>query len=654
MYGRGNILRIDLTTGSVSHEPIPTHICRKYIGGEGINSWLLWQHFLKVDPRIDPLSPDNVLVAGIGPLGATGLGGGTKMKWTFKSPAYHIFGDSTCGGRFPGAMRWAGYDHIVITGRASQPVIIVIKDEQVEIQDAQRFWGKDAFAAHDMIRDYLADKEFEVAGIGPAGENLVTYASIISSRHRVAGRTGGGAVMGSKNLKAIAIRGFKGIPIYDRQAFFKAIDAVWAAHEKIARVRDGQKIYGTLRATTFYQRLGGNAYRNDQVARLPEDRADKLSHHWYFQNMQSSFDTCSPGCTWGCDGRFRIKGNESPEARKLAGFSGYKPEYLAVASLGIMTDIADMPAVAYLNEKMRKYGMDLMEVGACAGMLMELWQRGIITDRDTAEWVGQPLSLEWGSVQAVEKIIDSIALQDNKLGNLLKEGVYRAALKLEEIKEGPVRKYVLYGKGGSPFNEELRHFPSWIVNMAVASRGADHLKGSGTMDKGNRPDWGQYFFGDPRAAEPNSTHLKGAGSAVCEDFTAIMNCLGVCNSPMWDPVNIPVELLAEALRAATDTPINAQEIISAGRRTVNLEKAFNSRLGLRREDDMLCERWLKEAEQEGPGKGWKAEDFFEKLKDEYYSSHGWDPRTSLQTRETLEKLDMKDVAEVLEQEGSLA
>ncbi|MBI4288374.1 MAG: hypothetical protein HY671_08120 [Chloroflexi bacterium] len=655
MTGYGSILRIDLTSGKVSSAPIPEELCRRFVGGAGINTWLLWEHFLKVDPRIDPLSADNVLIAGIGPLGATPYGGGTKMKWTFKSPAYNMYGDSTCGGHFGAQLRWAGYDHVVITGKASKPVYIWIDDDTVEVRDASRMWGRDVDETDHLIKMDLGTKEVEIAGIGQAGENLVTYASIIADRHRVAGRGGSGCVMGSKNLKAIAVRGAKGLEVSDPKAFMNALDLLIGSLNTMSRERDAIKLYGTLRLTAYYQRVGGNAWRNCQFPQIPEENFNPLSQRWYRDHIAYSSYSCSPGCLLSCSGTYKVKGNESPTAHKFAGMKGYKPEYLSLASLGIMTGIADFPAMGDLNDRVRKYGLDCVEVGACCGLLMELWQRGIITEADTREWLGAPLSLEWGNHDAAARMIDSIALQKNRMGNLLKAGVYKAAQRLEELKSAPILKYALYGKGGSPFNEEVRQFPSWATNMAVSSRGADHLKGLGTLDKFNRRDIAQHYFGDPKAAEPLDITLKGAGSAVAENYTPIVNCLGVCTFVVdVDPINFPPRNFALALKAATGLEFTEQELLAAAERVANLEKAFNTRLGLRREDDKLCERWLNEPEAQGYGKGWKAADYLEKTKDEYYEYHGWDKKTGLQTRKKLEQLGMQDIAEVLAREGGVA
>ena len=228
-------------------------------------------------------------------------------------------------------------------------------------------------------------------------------------------------------------------------------------------------------------------------------------------------------------------------------------------------------------------------------------------------------------------------------------------MNIEQAKGIPVKQFALYGKGGSTFIEEVRHTPSWALNMAVASRGACHLKSYGTLDKVNRPEISQYYFGSPDGAEPISTKYKGASSAVCDNRTALSNCLGLCHFLLfYDPLTYPLDIFTQALHSMTGVNFSPEELEAAGERTVNLEKAFNSRLGYRREHDHLCHRWLNEEMSEGPGKGWKAGTYLEELKSEYYRWHGWDEGTSLPTRAKLNELELEDVADVLQSENCLA
>jgi aldehyde:ferredoxin oxidoreductase len=218
-----------------------------------------------------------------------------------------------------------------------------------------------------------------------------------------------------------------------------------------------------------------------------------------------------------------------------------------------------------------------------------------------------------------------------------------------------VLQYALYGKAGQGFIEDVRHTAGWAVLMATASRGGDYLKGFGTLEKFNRPDVSEYYFGRPDVAQPLTTFLKGASVAMAETRCALTNSLGLCNFLLApDPVTFPDELFVNALHATTGVEFSAEELRLAAERTVNLEKAFNSRLGLRRGDDIICERWMKEPVVHGPGEGWKAEDYIEELKGEYYEWRGWNKESSLQTRSKLKELDMGDVAKVLAKENALA
>jgi len=649
MHGRGAILRIDLSSEKITKEPISPELCRGYIGGEGINTRLFWEHFLSIDPKIDPTSEENVIIWGSGPLGGTAFGGGSKSRWTFKGPAYGIFADSTSGGAFGPQMRWAGYDHLVITGRAKRPVYIWINNDVVELRDATHLWGKKVTEADDAIKQELGDEQIETACIGPAGENMVTYASLTVSRYRSAGRTGAGCVFGSKNLKAVAVLGTKGITVYNCGEFFKALNSELVAMYQYPETREYRMKYGTLGNLVRFNDCGWNAFHNAQGGQSPE--ADKLNAEWYFNHMQERPLSCSPSCAAVCQSWHHIKGDESPLAGKYIGEHGQRPEYGHVNPFGINCDIRDLPTVTHMVEKCNEYSIDIIEVGTGIGFLMELWQRGIITEKDMVEWTGEPLSLEWGNAEAVDKILDAIALQSNQLGEILRVVGYQAAKRIEELKGIPVLQYANYGKGGSPQGESMRSRPQLAFGAAVAAIGGHHLQGAGIDEKSST-----LYLGKPDGGDSWSYTLKGAGQAVSEFFSSIANSLGVCRFAGGAHRNVsdyPLELYTSAFYALTGMEITPEEFYAAGKRIVNIQKAFNSRLGLRREDDSVCHRWMNEPMTDGPGKGMKMADFLEQAKDEYYEYHGWDKATSLQKREKLEELGLEDVIEVLEREGAL-
>lgn len=653
MDGYGDIVRVDLSKETIVREPMPLQQVRRFVGGMGINDYLLWNHFLEVDPHVDPLSDDNVLIAGLGPLGATGFGMGSKMKWTFKSPVTGFFGDSTCGGNFSSQMRWAGIDHLVITGRSKRLVYLFIEDSRIEIRDAEHLRGLGTHETVKKLRGGEVPADAGIACIGPAGENGVRYASIVSTEERVAGRTGSGCVAGSKNLKAIVAVGTKGISVHDPEAAMEAANRIFDAIDADPLVYVFKKS-GTLNMVEFYNAIGGNAYRNNQFSDVPEEKIRLMAPDWYGANMKLRDLACSPGCTFGCDSSCKIKGSETELAKRLAGPVGGSPEYLTIASFGMGCDIPDLTAITHFHRLCNDYGMDLGEIGGIIPFLMELWQRGIITPEHTREWFGEPVSLEWGNFDAVEKIVRSVALQENEIGRICSHNIQKAAEALEKITDKPTAPYVVCGKGGSAFHEEIRSFPIWAVNFAVASRGCDHLKGLNIIDKGFRQDISMAWLGKPDAGVGYTPDLKGAAAALAENHAASINCLGICIfRPASDPLFMPPKLFTDAYTALTGLPLTPEQLLLAGERACNIEKAFNSRLGLRRKDDTLCARWMDEPVTFEYGQGMKARDYLDNLLDEYYERHGWDKYSALPTRKKLEALDMADIADVLESEGAL-
>lgn len=647
--GFGKVLRVDLTSGKIAIEDVPMEVRRKYVGGSAVNDWLFWQHFLKVDPKIHPLSPENVMIAGPGVLTGTGFPLGAKIRWTFKSPVTGIFGDSSSGGRFASSLKWAGYDHVVVTGKAAKPVYIWINNEEVEIRSAELLWGQTPLECGRRIRKELRDQDIETAWIGQAGENQAHIASIRVSRNRMAARCGGGAVMGSKNLKGLVVRGTKGIRIHDPQALFKTFDETFEIIRRTARTKIFQA-QGVTSVWEPYNILGVNSFHNGQRNVVPPGPYE-LIHPAVYQNKLGRNPLSCCDCAVGCSSAYEVKGDETLYAHRYRGEIGTRAEYGGQASFGSLCDIPDWAAVNHLWKMCNDYNMDAFEAGCCCGLLMELWERGVIHSADLREWMGAPLSLDWGNLDAVEEIIKAIGLQNTALGKMAGKGVYQLGKEIERIKGVPALKYALYGKGGAAHPEDIRNTPAWAINYAVSTRGCDHLKGLGTLDKIPDPKLSMKYFGTPDAAGLN-TLLKGASSAICENVNGMYNLLGTCTFVCdRDQLAYSPEFFSRVVFAVTGLEFSPDELYLAGERSVNLEKAFNSRIGLRREDDRLCERWMREPQADGMRM--KAEDYFEDLKSEQYAWHGWDTKSSLQKRTKLAQLDLQAVAEVLAREGAL-
>ena len=652
MYGK--IIRINLSSNEIRTEPVPEEWQEKYLGAEGINDRLLWEHFLTVSPHIDPMGPDNVLIGGVGPLGGTGaLGAGTKMKWTFKSPIYHIFGDSVGCGFFGSELRYAGYDYIVITGKAEKPVYVSIYDDDIEIRSAEKIWGTDAYDADTMMKEDMGVSEAQTALIGQAGENLVRFACMVMSRNRTAAKTGSGCVMGSKNLKGIAVRGTKGIRIADPARFFEVTQKAYALMDSSPTWNVFAK-EGTGFLVREYDVIGGQPWKNHRSNVLPEEVTINLDSDFHLRNFKTRDYACSAGCATGCSDLWRVKGTETPYSAKMAGRTGKKPDYGFIAS-SMCWGVTDLAEILHLQHEWDRYGVDSFEIGESIGFLMDMFEKGIITEDDIAEWTGKPMKFLWGDIQVVDFITRSVVKKENKLYDIVHGGVYQAALMIEKLKGVQVTKYANYGGKHAPEIEDIRNRPTWALLFAVSTRGADHLKALSTLEQMELVDIARSVFGSEEAANSKNPYLVGCVAAWEENRTTVMNCTGLCifNTATWTYTGPGTELVRESLIAVTGR--DPGDLIEVGERAYNLEKAFNSRLNLSRKDDTLCEAWMKEPIPEGkPGAGMKAEDYLDMSLDEYYDYRGWDKKNGLQTVECLKRLGLEDVAEILAKEGVIS
>tara|TARA_R110002073_G_scaffold90936_1_gene214398 strand:- start:536 stop:2500 length:1965 start_codon:yes stop_codon:yes gene_type:complete len=649
-----NLLRVDLTAGEITSEIIPHAVFERWVGGSGINNWIMWEHFLTHDVNCDPRSPDNIFVFGVGPLAGSGAGSGVKGRITFKSPCYDMFGDSAGGGKFPYMVRFTGFEYIAITGRAPKPVYLHICNDEVSLHDAGHLWGKDTKETHEILQRELGDypSKTHTLSIGQAGENQVGIAGVVSDALRIHARCGGGAVLGSKNLKAIAVQGNGGIKIQRPEGIVKWSDEFRQSLDKNEAVY-GFKRRGTLGAVEMYQHIGSHFWRNNQGNMF---RGGEITSDNWVKRFQKYSEVCSSDCFIACDSKYKIDGTESPAAEKYIGETFRRPEYLTTGSAAGALDVRDWAEVAHWGKITNDYGIDNQDLSCSISFLMELKQRDLISDDDVADLFGHSQSLEWGNMDDIERLVESIVFQTNPFGKLFGDGPYKGALRYSEMKGRNFMKYAMYGKGGASFTEEMRPFPTWMNNMAVASRGADHLKGLGLIEKFQRRDLSQIYFGGPEAADLTTPKYKGASTAIIENQVALLNSYGVCMFHwMLDPAGyMPESYYGEAYRSITGVEHDAEQLMRDGERICNLEKAFNSRVGMRREHDTICERWMWEPTDEGMYPGKVAADMFKPVLDEYYEWRGWDQTTGLQTRAKLESLDLGEVADVLEADGALA
>ena len=649
------LLRVNLTTGELKAEVIPHAIFERWIGGSGINNWIMWEHFLTHDINCDPRGPDNIFVFGVGPLAGTGAGSGIKGRITFKSPCYNIFGDSAGGGKFPYMVRFTGFEYIAVTGKAPRPVYLHICNNEAALVDASHLWGKDTSETHKLLQQELGDYPSKVhtLSISQAGENQVGIAGVVSDALRIHARGGGGCVMGSKNLKAIAVQGNQGLPVTRPNDMLEWSDDFRQKIDSNEAVY-GFKRRGTLGAVEMYQHIGSHFWRNNQGNMF---RGDEIRSDNWVKKYHKYSEVCSSDCFIACDAKYKIDGTESEAAKKYVGETFRRPEYLTTGSAAGALDVRDWAEVAHWGKITNDYGIDNQDLSCSISFLMELKQRDLISDRDVAELFGRDQPLRWGNMDDIEACIDSIVFQKDKFGELFSDGPYYGALKYSQMKGENFMKYATYGKGGAAFTEEMRPFPTWMNNMAVASRGADHLKGIGLIEKFQRKDLSRiYFDGRTEAADLSTPELKGACTALVENQVALLNSYGVCLFHwMLDPAGYtPQDYYGKAYAAVTGIDRTPEELMRDGERICNLEKAFNSRLGLRREHDTVCERWMWEPNPEGMYPGAVAADMFNDVLDEYYEWRGWERESGLQTRARMNELGLEDVADVLEADQALA
>lgn len=630
MFGyAGSILRVDLTGNRVSKQAFPEEWGARFIGGSGVNDWILWN---EVGPEVDPLSPYNELIFGVGPLAGTMLPLGCKVRVTTRSPLTGIFGDSGAGGFWASELKFAGYDHLVISGRSSKPIYIFIDDDSVEIRDASHLWGRDVYETDEELKKELG-RDVRVACIGPAGENLVKFAAILFDRYRAAAKTGVGCVMGSKRLKAIAVRGSKRVEVADPKEV-----------ERIAReLREslttpgvqGWAKYGTTSLCTFYNQIGCHSVKNYQDVVAPEisDFPDV-----FIEKYATGKVACSYGCAVACTHPWRIEGGE------YAGEAGGKVDYIVICSLGIHLGIYKVDAILHLQNLANRLGLDATETGTLVGLLMELHQRGLLPEE-----FREGLVYEWGDPRVVEGTILKISFRRG-VGNVLAEGTVYTARRLN------AEKYVCHSKGLTEV-EDVRGFPHWALAYAISTRGADHLKAHCQIDKQQRTDTSMRLFGAPDVGYPTSVTLKAKSVKYHEDFNAIINSLGICHFPALSLMlkkperALYMEHYAKIFSAVTGIRMSPEEFAMCGERVVCLEKAFNARLGVSRKDDTLHGKWMYEACPSGLGRGMKCEDYLEGLLDEYYLERGFDVRTGLPTAEKLKQINLSEVAQELISRG---
>ena len=612
----GNVLEIELTKKEITKKRLDKKLIRDYIGGRGFVAKILYDN---VSPDADPLSPSNPLVFATGPL--TGLAPCSgRFTVGARSPLTGIHGDSNCGGGWPTELKLAGYDMIVIKGKAVEQVYLQIIDDNVEIKNAEHIWGKDTLETTKMVLEDMGDKKAHVACIGPAGENLVYVSGVCTDLDHFAARTGMGAVMGSKNLKAIAVRGTKGIKIADVNRWKEVFGEILDLYASEPTTDLGRKI-GSNFLHRAHNTSGALPIKNFQYGSGDIEKVSgEVLNKKYVEKARAACSLCCIGCK-----RYTTIKEGPYKGVRLNG-----PEYYTVSSLGYRIGIDDLEYVLFNSLFCNRLGLDSTTAPSIIGFAMECYQRGIITKKDVDGY-----ELNWGNKEAVTQILKKITYREG-IGDVLADGI-RGAVK----KFGPEsEKYAMHVKGLDIPPKDPRAGHTYNMRYAISTRGADHLRCSGVSASSGE-------FARNIDDMPPERSMKMF--VKLEKYVTAVNLFNVCNwawssySSSLEVVEKKEKYLLELFNAATGLDFTQEDIDNAAERTILTERAENAKYGLRMKDDYLPKRFLKEP----LGPRTPIVDFEERL-DYYYRYRGLELDTGIPLKSKLEGLGMDEIAEDLE------
>ena len=628
----GKILHVDLSAEKVWEEKLSPERVKKLLGGRGVNAALLFE---LTKPGIDPLGEENVLIFGTGALSGTFAPSSGRMTITAKGPATNLYLKSSVGGHFAPELKFAGYDYLVIRGKARCPVYLWIQGGNVTFCDAIHLWGKDVQETEELIQEELKEGRVEIACIGPAGENLVKFAAIMVG-HNSAGRGGLGAVLGAKKLKAIAVQGHRPVEIA-RPDLFKTL--ALEALNRLANFegRKGLSLYGTAGLVPMRNETQLFPVKNFQEGYLEgayQFSGQYLAERGYLKNRFG----CS-ACGTSCH-RFT-----TVDEGKYSGSKSGGPEYETVAALGGGCKVIDTEAILKANELCNRYGLDTISAGSVIQWAMECHEKELLS--------AEGVKLTWGNGDAIVELVKRIAFRQD-IGDLLAEGVKRAAEKVGHDSW----KWAIHAKGLEPARAEVRARKGYALAHAVNPRGPDHLCSQVYAEDGATPEARaliKKICGSEAYANHTMLEKRGAIVRWHEDCYAATDALGLCTFvTLSRGYLIDPKMMTEFFGHATGIEISEEELLKIGHRIVTLEKAFNVREGAARKDDTLAWRFMNEPIKAGPRRGMTTtQTELDLMLDEYYELHGWDRATGWPKMETLERLGLNNIAEELSRLGKI-
>lgn len=624
MFPDARILEVNLTDRKTEIRTIPGETYRLYPGGSALGVYLLLQD---MKPGIDPLSPENMLVFSVSALTALPISGISRLTVTAKSPLTGTIGDSQAGGFFPASFKANGWDAVVFRGRSERPVYLYIEGQNVEIRDAEKLWGKVTGEAEAMIREELGCNDIEIAQIGPAGENLVRFACIINMCNRANGRNGMGAVMGSKNLKAVVIKKAKASGAYDKGRFSQLAASVKK------RLEDNQTVaglgkYGTDGDLEGFHNEGFLPTRNWISGYFPEGAA-KTTGTTMYETILKDRDTCF-GCAVRCKRVVEVPGMVDPM------YGG--PEYETCATFGSYCGVTELSAIALANQLCNMYGLDTISCGATIAFAMECYEKGLLGNADTCG-----LELKFGNDKVMPAVVEMIAKREG-IGDLLAEGSLRAAQKIGREAED----FSMSVKGQELPAHMPQFKPSVGLIYAVNPFGADHQSSEHDVflvlppDSRERKRLGQLGiwkgYDNPFALDNEKVRF----ALESQKYFSVLDTLCLCQfvwGPAWELFG-PDDLV-ELCRSGIGWDTSLHELMLIGERRINMMRHFNSREGFGRKDDKLPGR-LFEPFKDGPSEGMclSREDFEAALR-AYYEMAGWDKENGNPTEACLKRLSLE-------------
>jgi aldehyde:ferredoxin oxidoreductase len=616
---------INLSNREVITQPIPEELLRLYLGGAGLNAYLLYNH---LPGGADPLSPDNVLIFGAGLMTGYPDVSTSRFNVTAKSPETGGYGTSNCGGFWGPELKQAGFQHLVIKGKASQPTYLWIDDGEIEFRDASFLWGRDTYETQQLIMDDLGNPHVQIVTIGQAGENLVRFACVRHGLKRAAGRTGMGCVMGSKLLKAIVVKGTKGIKVAHPEQMLK----VFSNHYRQVTSTKNYPVfscYGTLFLFAVHNEGGHLTAYNHQYNGF-EPAEGKLEAEIFEEGYKTKSLACF-ACPLHCIHRYRIKSGS------YQGIWGEGPEYYTMGGFGSVIGNADWDLVLAANDLVNRYGLDVGSTSGYIAWLMELWQRGIIDQKNTGGLV-----LEWGNKEATLELIRQIAMNEGFGGMIGQE----ASQSSEVIGRGSGR-YLYTNRGlmhESVINAKATR--GTALAEATTNRGYDHLRGRCAPEfMGLSTEALEKIYGQPVASDFRSWEGKAWMAIWTQHFLTIADALGYCKfaTPFLGTIhNLAYLEFSEAVNAAIGLDLSVEELMQIGERIWNLERMLNIReTGLGREGDRPPTFYYQPNKLE-PLKGERLNpEEYGRALDEYYQIRGWSHQ-GVPTEETLARLKLAD------------